>query len=370
MGGRSVTDACVLFLPTRPSDGYRWLKVGGGAIAARGDGVPTDLDGLPHIVIVSGEHVALHWAVLPDRSAAQSVAAARATLADAVASPIGDLHVAVGREGDSADRPIALVDARWMQAWLDELAAHSIDADAIIPGPMLLPRPVEGFVKADLGIETVVRGAAIGFVDEPKLTGLVTGGIEPAMLDVDALEEAILQAVATPPLNLRQGAFAPRRPGVGVDWGQIKRLGWLAMTAILLTVGITLVDILRNNLGADSLDRQAESLARQGLRSGETVNDADRQLDERLLGLRGPGLGFTRTAGAVFTALRAVPASQATALSFDGTGSLRVSIATQGEGAANDVKRRIEAMGFTVTQTGQFVASAGRVTGDFQVVPQ
>jgi general secretion pathway protein L len=171
-----MNDTLVLFLPSGQSP-WRWLRIAGERIAARGEGVPAfDPEQRENAVAVApAEAVTLHWADLPDRSTAQSVAAARLLAGDASITPLADLHVAVGREEDGIERPIGVVSAHWMRGALAALEAEGIDPDALIPAPMLLPRPEQGYVRADLGGEGVVRGSSSGFADEARLTELVTG---------------------------------------------------------------------------------------------------------------------------------------------------------------------------------------------------
>ncbi len=359
-----MTETRVLFMPTSVAPGYRWLRLNGDGIAARGEGLPAP-DDTPSVVIVPAEDVTLHWATLPDRSAAQSVAAARLLVADASATPIGDLHVAVGAEDGADERPIGVVSALRMRGWLEELAGAGVDPAAMIPAPMLLPRPDDGFVRADLGGDGVVRGATSGFADEARLTELVTGGVEPAVMGRDAIEQAILAAIAAPPLDLRQGAFARRRKSA-IDWALIRRLGWLSVAILTITLLISIVQIIQYSIAADAIERRIDLLARQGLPRGEAVSDAGRQLDARIARLRGAGLGFSQTAASVFSVIQSVPGSELRAVSFAGDGKLKVSVVTQSEGQVNEVKRRIEALGLTV-EAGVFQASGARVSGDFTV---
>ena len=361
-----MSDTLVLFLPVADVP-WRWLRIADNGVRARGEGFPPDLDpdAPPPVAVVPADAVTLHWAELPDRSVAQSVTAARLLAADASASPIGELHVAVGREGDNAERPIGVVSTLQMHHWLAALAAQGVDPLSMLPAPMLLPRPDEGYLRADLGGEGVVRGPTSGFADEARLTELVTGGVAPAVLERDALDAAIVAAIGNPALDLRQGAFARRRR-FAIDWPLVRRLGWLSLAILTVTLIISLVSILKYNVAADLLEQRAEQLARQGLPRGETVNDADRQLTERLARLRGGGLGFSRTAAALLSAIRAVPGSEVTALAFDPNGDVRATISAPGEGQATDLRTRIEAQGF-VARLSTLESANGRVSGTLTV---
>ena len=99
--------------------------------------------------------------------------------------------------------------------------------------------------------------------------------------------------------------------GVAIDWALVRRLALAG----------------RRDPGGDAgdhagADRQVQlrrrsrwrrrptRSARTGLPRGETVNDADRQLDERLSRLRGAGAGLHRDGRRVFAAVRAVPGTE------------------------------------------------------------
>lgn len=365
-----MTDTLVLFLPAHDVP-WRWLRIAGDVVSARGEGFPAiaaDEAATP-VAVAPADAVTLHWAELPDRSLAQSVTAARLLAADASATPIGELHVAVGREGDAVERPIGVVAVAQMQAWLADLAVNGVDPAMLLPAPMLLPRPDVGYLRADLGGECVVRGPASGFADEPCLTELVTGGVAPQAMPREAVEAAIVAAVATPALDLRQGPFA-RRTRIGIDWALVRRLAWLAGAVFGVMLLITLVLLVKYSTAADELERRTDLLARSGLARGEAVSDADRQLTARLDRLRGGGLGFSRTAAAIFAAVRATPGTELRTLSFEPTGALRVTLGVQNEGQILDLQRRIAASGFEAAPAGQFQSANGRLAGDLLVTPR
>ncbi|VVT02580.1 Type II secretion system protein L [Sphingomonas sp. EC-HK361] len=359
-----MSDRLVLFLPP-PDSPWRWLRVADGAVVARGEAMPEgDFGDVEIVAVAPADAVTLHWATLPDRSTAQAVAAARILAGDASAAPIDSLHVAVGREA-SEDRPIGVVATTRMREWLEAMARMALDPAAIIPAPMLLPRPEEGYVRADIGGQAVVRGATAGFADEDRVTALVTGDHAPATLDRDTVEAAIVAASELPALDLRQGPFARRRR-IGIDWKLVRRLAVLAGAALLVTLAIDLVRIAKYSFGADAVEAEADSLARQGLPRGAVVNDANRELDTRLSALRGPGAGFGTTAAVVFSAVQAVAGAEVTALNFDTNGDLRVTLSAPGQAEANAVVQRIEQAGFTV-RPSPFTSAGGRITGELTV---
>lgn len=351
----------LVFLPAGDT-GYRWWRIADARVAGEGEGVPASDE--PVVAVAPADAVALHWAELPSRSPAQALAAARILAADASAASAAELHVAVGDEG-AGERPIAVVDTGLMAGWLADLALMGVDPVAMIPAPMLLPRPEHGFVLGDVAGQVLVRGRATGFADEPGLTDLVTGGEVPVPLDRAAVEAGVIAAIDRPPLDLRQGLFARRRRGA-IDWRLVRRLALLGLAILGVTLAIDLVRIARYSLAADALDARADALARTGLPRGETVTDADRQLVERLSRVRGPGLGYSATVAAVYDAVRAVPGTALTALDFQPNGSLRLGIACEREALATDLQRALTARGLSV-RAGTFAAAGGQVTGEFTV---
>ena len=360
--GRSLVTT-LLFLPADDIDAhYRWWRIADARVVAQGDGLPVTDE--PIVAVAPADAVTLHWGDLPARSAAQAIAAARILAAEASAAAPSDVHVAIGDDG-AGERPIAVVDSGIMARWLADLAAGGIDPVAMIPAPLLLPRPEHGFVRGEIAGRTLIRGRATGFADEAGLTEVVTAGELPATLDGEAVEAAVVSAVASPPLDLRQGPFVRRRRRA-VDWGLVRRLALLGLTILGLTLAIDLARIAKYSLAADALDERSDTLARTGLPRGETVTDADRQLVERLSRVRGPGLGYSATVAAVYDAIRAVPGTELTALDFQPSGAVRLGIACEREALATDLKRALEARGLSV-QAGVFQSAGGRVTGELTV---
>lgn len=352
----------LLFLPPGEGGDYRWMRIEDERIAASGEGLPQS-DG-EVIAVAPADAVSLHWADIPARSTAQAAAAARLLAAEVSAAPMDELHVAVG-EDEGGSRPIGIVNRGAMAGWLARLGAAGVDPVAVVPAPLLLPRPDEGYVRGDLAGQGVVRGRSSGFADEPGFTEIVTGEAPLADLDADGIEAALGAVAAAPALDLRQGPFARRR-GFAIDWRLVKRLAWLGVAIVVVTLAIDLVKWTKYSFAADATEARVEQVARTALPRGETLVDADRQLTERLSAVRGPGQGFSRTAAAIFAAVRSVPGTELTALDFQPSGDVRLGVAVDREALATDLKRAIEAQGFTV-QPSTFVAANGRITGEFMV---
>lgn len=361
-----MTAATLLFLPPDEAQPWRWWRVERDAVVAEGEGLPASDPEALVVAVAPADAVTLHWADLPARSPAQAVAAARIVVADAVATPASELHVAIGPEREG-ERAIAVVAPGRMAAWLARLAADGIDPAAVVPAPLLLPEPEEGYVRADVAGQPVVRGRTSGWADEARLTELVTAGSAPETLPRDTVRAAAAAALAAIPLDLRQGPFA-RRKRRAIDWPLVRRLAMLVGLILLTTLAIDVVRIARYSFGADTLEARAETVARQGLPRGTGEGDSARMLADRLARLRGPGEGFSATAAAVFQIVQASPGSEVTALQFDPNGSMRVTLSTAGEAEANAIKAKLERAGFAVTAS-VFQSSGGRLTGEMTVAP-
>ncbi|SEI74634.1 type II secretion system protein L (GspL) [Sphingomonas sp. OV641] len=356
-------NATILFLPAHVDQPWRWLRVENDAVTGRGEGAP-EAGADPTIAIAPADAVTLHWSSLPARSPAQAQAAARIVIAEASAAPLDGLHVAVGDEAED-ERPIGVVANGRMRDWLGTLASLGIDPAVILPAPLLLPAPAEGYVRAELGGQSVVRGRTSGFADEARITDLVTGGSSPETLGRDAVEAAIVANVAQPLLNLRQGPFA-RRKRRAIDWPLIRRLAVLAGMILLVTLAIDLTRIARYAMAADAAEAQADALAREGLPRGADQGDAGRLLTERLSRLRGPGAGFSATVAALTSATREVDGTEVIAVAFEPTGELRATIAASGEAQANQLIDRLREAGFAVAAS-TFQSDGQRVRGDVTV---
>jgi general secretion pathway protein L len=369
----SASDAILIFLD-RHNEIEEWLHLRGGVVAARGADLeaapaladPETGDTLRVIAIVPGDAVTLHWLEVPAGLApAQAIAAARLMAADVSAQPVPDMHVAVGPEAsDEPARAVALVPAITMAGWIGRLQAQGLDPDLVLPEPLLLPRPQEGFVRHDRGPLPLFRGRSDAFSVEPELAGLVLANADVVSLDAAQFEAGIAEAVAHPPVNLRQGAFAKRRRWK-LEWKLIRRLVSLALGILLITLAIQVVSILRYTYAADALEVEANRVAARAL-PRVTVSNAPAQLERRLTELGGAGGGYSDIAAAVFAAVRDTPNAELTGLIFDPGGSLRATVQADSPATLTAFQERIGASGFTV-EAGPLRTAGGRPVAELTV---
>jgi general secretion pathway protein L len=304
----------------------QWLDIDDSVIARRGEGHDSDAqqDGAALIAVAPATDVTIHWLDLPDLSLPQANAAARLMLADRL---LGDAHIACGAADADGVRPVAVVSATQIRGWV-----ATLDPDAIVPAQMIIAAPDNGLVRADLGPGAIVRGTALAMADDPTLTAMLAGDSDVPVLSREAVEASVIAAVAAPPLDLRQGAFA-RKTGLMPSWARVRPLAWVAVALLLVTLAIPLATISRLSMDASMRDRETAALARQAI--GETVSadEAATLLRDRLAAMRGGGGGFSGTAAATIAAVAKSPNVDLTSMAFASDGILRLTArgATQAE---------------------------------------
>jgi general secretion pathway protein L len=365
-----VTEILLLFLAPAGAGAGGWMLLRDGAVAERGAG----LEALPAgvrtgVAVVPGEEVGLHWLDLPAGLApAQAQAAARLMAAEATAQPLGEMHVAVGREAaPGALRAVALAPVAAMERWLETARAAGVEPELVIPDTALLPVPELGFVRFERGGVSLWRGAEAAFALEPELAELVVGDAPVAELDVAAFEAGLAQAVAQPLVNLRQGPFARRR-----EWrmqeGRARRLAMLAAALAIVTLALQIAQILIYTLAADRMEEETRRIAATALsRSPGSAGAGD--LNRRLAELRGAGLGFGPVAVTVFAAVKAVPNVELSSLTFGSDGTLRIAVRGDAPASLDGFAQRVEAGGFAVDRMPPRTAD-GRQIQDMVVRPR
>lgn len=349
--------ATLLFVWPGPEG--RRLRFVDGKLVGRGRSTePVPNDNVDVILVVPGEEVSIHWTDLPALAPAQARGAARLIAAEVSASPVADLHVAVG-QANGDDRPaIALTSHARMGTLLAEAAAAGLDPLAVVPEPLLLRQPVQGVARLSWGDRVMLRGPELSATIEPDLAALLLSGDAPIDVDEASFEAGLPDALANCPLDLRQGEYARGRR-YRADRAMVRWTAMIVGGALILLLASQIVLGVRYHWAARQV--RDESIARaQAVLPGEVITDPTVQLDIRLGALRGPGAGFARTAEALFAAMSQTPNVELAALGFaDGAMQLSVNAAAPDDIPA--LVARIEALGFTIAsgppQTGGGVST-------------
>lgn len=355
-----MSDTLVLLTGVEP----RWLRISDGSIVARGDGFAEAVTDERVVAVLPADDATISHADLPDLSEPQAQAAARMMAAETSAMPVAGLHVAVGAANAAGGRPVVAVERSKFSALLALLADAGYDPDSVLAAPMLIARPDVGFVKADLGTEIVVRGLDRGFADDPVLTPLVAGDAV-TMLDRARVERELVEAVATPEVDLRQGAFAKRRAW-GLDKTRLRRIGWLALGVAALTLLFYIVQLVRLDMAADRIEGNNMITAQAALPPGTNVNNALLQVREQLNAMRGPGGGLIPLATSVTSAVDTTPNIELTSMIFDGGGTLRITARAPAVTDLTAFEAKLAAAGLTPA-AGPTLVDQGRQVRDYTV---
>jgi general secretion pathway protein L len=355
-----MSDTLVLMTGTAPG----WLRISEGSIVAQGDGLTASESDDRVVAVLPAEAVTISHAELPDLSEPQAQAAARLMVAETSATPVEALHVAVGAANGAGVRPVVVIDRSRLTDVLAMLANAGHDPDSVLPAPMLVGRPDEGFVKADLGGQFIVRGRDHAFADDPVLTPLLAGeGV--VTLDRSRVERELVLAVLTPEVDLRQGAFAKSRSW-GLDKNRLKRIGWLALGVAALALLFSIFQLTRLSMAADRVVADNMVMARAALPPGTTVNNALVQVREQLNERRGPGGGLIPLASRVTAAVDATPNVELTSMIFDGGGTLRITARAPTVADLAAFEAKLAAVGLT-SAAGATLVDQDRQVRDYTV---
>jgi len=320
-----------------------WLLLDRDGVAVRGaaDEVLAAGPGLRTALAVPGTEVAIHWLELAgDLAPAQAAAAARLLLADASAEPLAALHVAVG-SAENGLTPVALVPLARMAEWV------ASDPDMIVPEPLLLLPPPEGLARRERGAAADYRGLAAAFSVEPELAGLIAGDAPVAEVGEAEFETGLAAVLASPPINLRQGAFARRRVW-RLESGRLRRIGLYAAAFALLSLVVQLATIMRYSFAADRLEAEAAALGGPGAPQARPA--------------------FAALAAILFETVRATPNAELGRIDYRADGSLAATLLVDSPATLAAFRQRAEASGLRV-EGGTLTNVGGRPSAELVLRP-
>lgn len=367
----SVREGLIVALPQQGEPW--WMRVVEGAVVQSGTGAnwlaACGLTALPDDAIVllvpPAALVTLNWIEYPDLAPRQGRAAARlAALAGAIV-PADQLFAAADENEDPA-RPhcIAVAARADMQHWLLWAQHHGLDPDIMVPAPLLLPEPQEGFERGMIGGEAVLRGTDLVLAGDlvlPELIGKAVVRDVPAA-QIDALAVAALER---PPIDLRQGDFAKRvrRP---FDKRRIARIMLWSGLVLFVSLLMALIGTARQHVAANSLDAESLALARQVVPGATDLDQAEAEMERRLAARGAGAYAFTAPVAGLLSAMQDAPGVSLTALSRDTDGMIRATLAAAKVEDINMVLLALQAEGFTITATPS-QEPGGRMLADITV---
>lgn len=214
----------------------------------------------PATILVPSESVLLLSVDLPLSSRAKRLAALPFAIEDRIADPLDAVHTALGAEISPQRYLVAVVRHSLMLRWVEQAEAAGLGHAAMVPDALALPLPQVGEWSAEAGAgeadggRVLVRtGDGAGFAmptalirqaweaaGQPRIwnTGAMPIGElpqEPRIAGGGGLADRLL----TPPVDLRQGAYA-RRVAIGGGW--LRRLGWIAAAGVAAHTVIAAAD--------------------------------------------------------------------------------------------------------------------------------
>jgi len=345
----------LILLPAAAGEAWRWWRIDDGELGQGHDYSPDEgaiwgeLDDDAKVTaLVPSDRAPVRVRPLNGMPVAQAVAAARlergGELGEGWDGAGTHVATAASRSGDAV--LVATVAAADMDVWLAELAAANLLPQAMIPAALVLPATAQP-IAAELSGQPLIRTADAAFAGEPELVAALAEN-EPRVLEDRDLEDALLAAWRDPELNLRQGAYAPKRVSIFrlPDWLELAR-----MAALAALLGFMILAVETTKLNWDASAREQAALAAAQKRFPAAVDLANAQtLAAAELARRGEGGGsFAAPASALLAAMRPIPSLKLRDLGYGSDGTLRFQAAAPTADEINKLLIALQQEGWQVT---------------------
>ncbi len=357
-----------------------WLAADGRVVP----GLPTPLEDLRLTVLVPGEDVLLLELPRLARSAQQLDQAVPYAVEEQLAAPVEHQHVAWALASTPECLRVAVVSRERMADWIEPLRRAGLEPDVVLPDTLALPlgaRPsllVEGgrcLLRLDeargLALESDTLAALAPGLPASVNAWLIAGAEAPLPLHESQRPDSALAALAPTalraPLNLLQGAFAPRRQLTGATRAWRWAAGLAAASLVLVVLGAALD---RYKLAALVAAQEAE-MAALYLRAVPGASNADNPAMQLQSVLAAQGLG--QGDAALDLLARAAPALAADVRvrleSLDyREGRLELSLQAADVAGLDALRQRLQAAGLPAEITSSTPGTQG-VQGRLRIEP-
>jgi general secretion pathway protein L len=341
-----------------------WWRVEDGAVISRGirhfdddadEQVVADWgvreDGGKVLALVPSADCNVHFLEMDDMPPRQAEAAARLKVAETSLGGFDTNHITASTH--SHRHPphtiVATTSIDRMRQWLAFLDMAGIDPDIVMPAGLGLPEANGAAVQGQVGDEKLIRSGHVVSPDEPGLRQALIGDQEVVLLDEAQVDAALVEALAEPEVNLRQGMFARKIRREWLAWAQIRHLLRMAAVIALITLAIFVIRIAKLEYAASLLEDRAVVAAQErypavtDLAAAEAAVNAD---------LAKRGLGdtlFTVPASAAFAAMQSVPSVSVRDVGFAGDGIVSMTMAAPRKEDIDQILIRLQQQGYQVT---------------------
>jgi len=348
-------------------------------------------------VIVSGTAVLTRSVAVPPQADVHLRKAVAFMLEDELAVDSAEMHFALGGETAAEDRTVAAVSHSAMNTWRERLAALGLKPTLLVPDYLAVTAMAGQVVVVDRGNVVSVRHGATGFTIEPTAlewllesafkgverirllsnapAALLAGPLGPygdrvqsePLSDAKLLAEAYAALKSGAPLNLLQGAYAPRRNwgAIGREW---RRAAMLAGAAVLLGLSLMIIDSMRLSRHAEVAAARAEAVFRQAVPEAKRVVNPRAQIRASLQDLKArASTGFLQSSDILFGVVGEVDGAEIQTLRFDAKrGETAVTLSIPSYDAIERVKSGVKARG-GVVQEGGARQDGDRIIADIAV---
>lgn len=285
---------------------------------------------------------------LEDLTDQQALSAARIA-AQENSLDLENLHIAAVLDSDG-QAATASIGKDVMAAGLLRLEALGIDPDAVVPSGWLVAPQDDGIVEADFGFETLLRGAQFIAPNEPALRTQLVGDNSVTVLSETAVDRLLANAADNSGLNLRSGPFT-KKVAKYMSADQKRILVWLAAAVIFISLLIPGIELMKYYWAASEAEAAALAAAEPVIGPAETVDAAEKMLNDRLISENRGNIAFSVPASALFSALQQSQTVSIDRISYRRDGTVSTTLSAVRNEDINPVLIAIQKSGFVITAT-------------------
>ncbi len=350
----------ITVFPIEEGQGLHWWSFADGVLEAKGyDADPLLAAGLKlpsmedepifHIALLPSALGVVRWhQPIEDLTEQQILAAARLAAQDN-SFDVENLHVAAIVDDNGLPVTVS-VSKEIMASGLLRLKAMGIDPDAIIPAGWPIRSASDGFFEADLGFEILLRGEQLIAPNESSLRAHLVGDRNVTVLPEASVDQDLANAADASLLNLRVDPFAKKIERYMTS-PQRRILSILAAAALVISLLIPVVQLVKYHWAADEADEAALAAAEPVIGVVDSVEEADRMLNERLINENRGNIAFSVPVSALFSAVQQTQGVSIERLSYRKDGTVFAGLSAVRNEDINPALIAIQNAGFVITAT-------------------